>query len=142
MNAAAGRQEPPVVLVADDEEDILELVRFDLEAEGYGVVTARDGTEALRLALEHMPGVAILDVLMPGLGGFEVTQRVRESKALDGTAVILLTARSGIVDILEGFRAGADDYLTKPFEPEELRTRVRVLLERREALRPGRRAGD
>jgi DNA-binding response OmpR family regulator len=141
VTAAADQREPPIVLVADDEEDILELVRFDLEAEGYGVLTARDGTEALRLALERLPEVAILDVVMPGLGGFEITQRVRENEMLDGTAVILLTARSGIVDILEGFRAGADDYLTKPFEPEELRTRVRVLLDRRESLRPGRRVG-
>jgi DNA-binding response OmpR family regulator len=141
VTAAADQRESPIVLVADDEEDILELVRFDLEAEGYGVLTARDGTEALRLALERLPEVAILDVVMPGLGGFEITQRVRENEMLDGTAVILLTARSGIVDILEGFRAGADDYLTKPFEPEELRTRVRVLLDRRESLRPGRRVG-
>jgi DNA-binding response OmpR family regulator len=124
----------PLILVADDDADILELVRFDLEAEGYAVLTAREGDEALRLALDRRPDLAILDVLMPGVGGFDVTRRIRANEAMNRTVVILLTARAGIADILEGFRAGADDYVTKPFEPDELRTRVRALLGLRDVL--------
>jgi DNA-binding response OmpR family regulator len=124
----------PLILVADDDADILELVRFDLEAEGYAVLTAREGDEALRLALDRRPDLAILDVLMPGVGGFDVTRRIRANEAMNRTVVILLTARAGIADILEGFRAGADDYVTKPFEPDELRTRVLALLGLRDVL--------
>ncbi len=126
---------PPLILVADDDEDILELVRFDLAADGYDVLTAREGAEALSIALDREPDLAILDVLMPQTGGLEVTRRIRETETLNATVVILLTARASVGDILEGFRAGADDYVTKPFQPDELRTRVRALLGLRQALR-------
>jgi two-component system, OmpR family, phosphate regulon response regulator PhoB len=130
----------PLVLVAEDDEDILKLVVFDLEAEGFEVVTARDGEQALRLALDQRPDLAILDVVMPALGGDEVARRIRDSEALDGTAVILLTARSQLGDIVRGFETGADDYLTKPFDPVELRACVHALVRRRESLRRKRTA--
>jgi DNA-binding response OmpR family regulator len=119
-----------VVLVADDEEDIIELVAFDLEAEGYDVVLARDGEEALRVAMERRPDLALIDVVMPKLDGYEVTRRIREGADCH-TRVILLTARAQVADVLRGFEAGADDYITKPFSAEELRTRLEALLGRR-----------
>jgi DNA-binding response OmpR family regulator len=121
----------PVVLVAEDDEDILALVVFDLEDEGYEVLTARNGTEAIRLAFERLPDLILLDVAMPGLDGYEVTRRLRADEATRGTPVVLLTARAQVKDVILGFEAGANDYVTKPFKPEELRTRLHAALGRR-----------
>jgi len=121
----------PLVLVADDDPDILTLVGFRLERAGYEVLPARDGEEALALALERQPDLAILDVMMPKLDGYEVTQRLRDNPATSGMPVILLTARVQEADITRGFEAGADDYIKKPFSPQELRARVQAILGRR-----------
>jgi DNA-binding response OmpR family regulator len=121
----------PLVLVADDDPDILTLVGFRLERAGYEVLPARDGDEALALALERQPDLAILDVMMPKLDGYEVTQRLRDNAATSGMPVILLTARVQEADITRGFEAGADDYIKKPFSPQELRARVQAILGRR-----------
>ena len=121
----------PLVLVADDDPDILTLVGFRLERAGYEVLPARDGEEALALALERQPDLAILDVMMPKLDGYEVTQRLRDNPATSGMPVILLTARVQEADITRGFEAGADDYIKKPFSPHELRARVQAILGRR-----------
>ena len=120
----------PVVLVADDDRDILELVAFRLERAGYDVVTAGDGAEALELANERGPALAVLDVMMPRLDGYEVTRKLRERKATERIPVILLTARVQEADVQRGYEAGADDYLKKPFSPQELRTRVQAVLAR------------
>jgi DNA-binding response OmpR family regulator len=122
---------PPLVLVADDDEDILTLVTFRLERAGYEVLAARDGEEALRLAIEHAPGLAVLDVMMPKLDGYEVTTRLRQNEATRRMPVILLTARVQEADIARGFEAGADDYVKKPFSPQELGARVQAILGRR-----------
>ena len=119
------------VLVADDDEDILELVSFRLERAGYEVVTARDGAAALAVAQERRPDLAVLDVMMPGLNGYEVTQRLRADDATRDIPVILLTARVQEADVNRGFEAGADDYLRKPFSPQELRARVQAIIARR-----------
>jgi DNA-binding response OmpR family regulator len=119
------------VLVADDDEDILELVSFRLERAGYEVVTARDGAAALATAQERLPDLAVLDVMMPGLNGYEVTQRLRADDATRDIPVILLTARVQEADVNRGFEAGADDYLRKPFSPQELRARVQAIIARR-----------
>jgi DNA-binding response OmpR family regulator len=119
------------VLVADDDEDILELVSFRLERAGYEVVTARDGAAALATAQERRPDLAVLDVMMPGLNGYEVTQRLRADDATRDIPVILLTARVQEADVNRGFEAGADDYLRKPFSPQELRARVQAIIARR-----------
>ena len=121
----------PLVLVADDDPDILDLVRYRLERSGYAVATATDGTEAVRLASELTPALAVLDVMMPGLTGFEVTRRLREGSDTARIPVILLTARAQEADVQEGFAAGADDYLRKPFSPRELSARVQAVLGRR-----------
>jgi DNA-binding response OmpR family regulator len=124
-------RQQPVVLAADDDEDILELVAFRLERSGYTVLRARDGEEALRVALEAKPDLAVLDVMMPKLDGFELTRRLRADDATSRMPIILLTARAQDADVQAGFDAGADDYLRKPFSPQELRARVQAILGRR-----------
>jgi DNA-binding response OmpR family regulator len=119
------------VLVADDDDDILELVAFRLERAGYKVITARDGQQALAAAKEQRPDLAVLDVMMPGLNGYEVTQQLRSGEATRDIPVILLTARVQEADVNRGFEAGADDYLRKPFSPQELRSRVQAIIARR-----------
>ena len=131
MSVLAERSGGPVVLVADDDPDILELVAFRLERAGYDIVRARDGEEALQLAAEHVPDLAVLDVMMPKLNGYEVTQRIRQDDATSDMPVILLTARVQEADVERGFQVGADDYLKKPFSPQELRARVQSILGRR-----------
>jgi DNA-binding response OmpR family regulator len=121
----------PLVLVADDDEDIRSLVTFRLERAGYRVVTAADGEHALSLALEHSPDLAILDVMMPRLDGYELTRRLRQHEATKSIPVILLTARAQEADVERGFEVGADDYIRKPFSPQELRARVQAILGRR-----------
>jgi DNA-binding response OmpR family regulator len=118
------------VLVADDEQDILRLVRFGLERDGYRVVIATDGAQALERALADPPSVCVLDVMMPKLSGLEVLARLREEPSTSGVRVILLTARGREADVDRGFALGADDYVTKPFSPQELRRRVRAVLGR------------
>jgi DNA-binding response OmpR family regulator len=118
----------PVILVADDDPDILALVRFRLEREGYDVVSAADGQAALELALDRTPDLAVLDVMMPRLDGYEVTRRLREHEPTKAMPIILLTARVGESDLERGFEMGADDYVTKPFSPQILRERVQAAL--------------
>jgi DNA-binding response OmpR family regulator len=127
--------DPRTVLVADDDEDILQLVSFRLERAGYKVVTAADGQQALVAAREHQPDLAVLDVMMPGLNGYEVTRQLRADPATAAIPVILLTARVQEADVSRGFEAGADDYLRKPFSPQELRSRVQAILARRSSIR-------
>lgn len=114
-----------IVLVADDDPDIRQLVRLRLERSGYTVISAGDGAEALDLAAANVPDIAILDVAMPNLSGLEVTRVLRERYAT--MPVILLTARARESDVREGAAAGADAYITKPFSPQELESRVREL---------------
>jgi DNA-binding response OmpR family regulator len=130
VSAVQGR-ERPVVLVADDDPDILELVAFRLERAGYDVVRATDGEQALQLATELHPDLAVLDVMMPKLTGYDVTRRIRADDATKRMPVILLTARVQEADVQQGFEVGADDYLRKPFSPQELRARVQAILGRR-----------
>jgi two-component system response regulator MtrA len=127
--------DPRTVLVADDDEDILQLVSFRLERAGYNVVTAADGQQAIAAAREHKPDLAVLDVMMPGLNGYEVTRQLRADAATADIPVILLTARVQEADVSRGFEAGADDYLRKPFSPQELRSRVQAILARRSGVK-------
>jgi DNA-binding response OmpR family regulator len=132
MSAAA--QQPngkPLVLVADDDPDILALVTFRLERAGYDVVGANDGEQALQLALAQPPDLVVLDVMMPKLDGYEVTTRLRQNERTRRIPIILLTARVQEADIARGFEVGADDYVKKPFSPQELGARVQAILGRR-----------
>jgi two-component system, OmpR family, response regulator MprA len=117
------------VLIADDDRKIIDMLRRTLAYEGYQVVTAADGLEALAKAQSHRPDVVILDWLMPGLDGIEVARRLRTA---DATPILMLTARDAVEDRVEGLDSGADDYLVKPFAPAELLARVRALLRRAE----------
>jgi two-component system phosphate regulon response regulator PhoB len=121
----------PTILVADDEADVRDLVSYRLTRSGYEVIAARDGEQALRLAEEEQPDLAVLDVMMPKLDGYEVTSRLRSDGRLQRLPVILLTARAQEDDVSRGFEVGADDYLKKPFNPDELVARVRAVLGRR-----------
>jgi DNA-binding response OmpR family regulator len=121
----------PTILVADDEEDLRELVTYRLSRSGYNVIGAEDGQAAFELAAERTPDLMVLDVMMPKLDGYELTRRLRAEAALSSIPVILLTARSQESDIDRGFEVGADDYLKKPFNPDELVARVRAVLGRR-----------
>ncbi|HET8528463.1 MAG TPA: response regulator [Gaiellaceae bacterium] len=116
-----------LVLVADDDDDILLLVTTRLKRDGFEIVSARDGTQALELAREHVPRVAVLDVGMPGMDGLQVLEAIRADDSLAGTRVLLLTAKAQESDVRRGYDTGADAYVKKPFSPAELAVRVREL---------------
>ena len=130
------------VLIVDDEPNIVELTRLYLSKEGYKVITAYDGQEALRRARTEKPDLVVLDLMLPELDGFEVCRRLRQGS--DDLAIIMLTARDDDIDKIVGLELGADDYMTKPFNPRELVARVRAVL-RRSERKPSRavlRLGD
>jgi two-component system phosphate regulon response regulator PhoB len=109
------------LLIVDDQADIRKLIRMTLEFEGYTLIEAQDGAEALRLANSSRPELMLLDVMMPGeFDGFQVCEQVKRDPALAGTRIVMLTARGQQSDLERGRKAGADAYLTKPFSPLEL----------------------
>ena len=118
-----------VVLCADDDEDILSLVALRLERAGYEVLTATDGDEALRIARERLPALAVLDVMMPKRTGYEVLATLRGDQAFDELKVILLSARVQEADIERGMEAGADAYLAQPFRADDLLEQVKALVD-------------
>ncbi len=115
------------VLVVDDEQKLVSLVRSYLQAEGYEVLEAFDGIRALEMARAHQPDLVVLDVMLPGLDGIEVCRRLRQ---FSDAYVLMLTARAEEIDKIIGLSVGADDYLTKPFSPRELVARVKAMLRR------------
>jgi DNA-binding response OmpR family regulator len=115
------------ILVVDDDPLIVRLVRTNLERAGYRVLGATNGQEGLELAAAELPDLVVLDVMLPKLDGFEVCQRIREFSLVP---IVMLTAKGEQVDKLRGFEMGADDYLTKPFQPAELLARVKAVLRR------------
>ena len=116
------------VLIADDEPSMLVTLEFLMQREGYHVLLARDGDEALAQLRAHRPDFVLLDVMMPGKTGFEVCQALRADEALAHTRVLLLTAKGRDTDVAQGLGVGADGYLTKPFSTRELADRVRGML--------------
>ena len=120
----------PLVLAADDDPDILQLVRIRLERLDCDVITAGDGETALALARSRQPSLAVLDVSMPRLTGYAVTEALREDPRTSGIPVLLLTARVQQADADRGLAAGATAYMTKPFSPQALGERVQALLSR------------
>lgn len=126
--AENGTPAAPVVLVADDDPDILTLVSLRLKKAGYGVVTAADGEEALQAVREHRPELAIVDVRMPKMDGLEVIRRIRADDESSDMPVIALSAWVRDANLAEGFEAGADEYVKKPFSPRQLVDLVRAKL--------------
>jgi len=119
------------ILVVDDEEDILELVRFHLAREGYQVTLAASGEEALKKAKRETFELIVLDLMLPGMDGFEVAKALKADPRSKGTPIVMLTAKGEDADIVTGLEIGADDYITKPFSPRVLTARVKALLRRR-----------
>jgi diguanylate cyclase (GGDEF)-like protein len=124
-----------VILVADDDPDILRFVELNLRLEGYEVLTAANGEEALVVANERVPSLVILDVMMPKVDGYEVCQQLRNDSRTSGVCIIMLTAKSMSADKVLGLTAGADDYISKPFDPMELVARVKTTLRRTREMR-------
>jgi two-component system, OmpR family, response regulator VicR len=118
------------ILVVDDEKTIVKGLKFNLEKEGYEVLTAFDGEEALRVFKEENPDLMVLDLMFPELDGFEVCRRVRKNSDIP---IVMLTARGEDIDKILGLELGADDYVTKPFNPRELAARVKAILRRSQA---------
>jgi CheY-like chemotaxis protein len=117
-----------LILVADDDGDVRELIVFRLERAGYRVVTAADGLEAVEVALERSPDVCVIDVMMPKLDGYQVTERLRASPGLAEVPIVLLTASVEDAAVSRGFEVGASDYIKKPFGPQELLERIAAAL--------------
>jgi two-component system alkaline phosphatase synthesis response regulator PhoP len=118
------------VLIADDDPDILEILRYNLAQEGYEVITAKDGDEALEKARKHQPELIVLDVMMPRKTGVEVCQWLRAQTAFQKTLIIFLTAISDDLAQIKGLETGADDYLTKPLSPKVFLSRIQALFRR------------
>jgi two-component system KDP operon response regulator KdpE len=123
--------EHPLVLVVDDEPRIIRFVSINLEMEGFRVIEAHNGLEALEAVREQIPDLVLLDVMMPEMDGFETLRMIRETSSVP---VIMLTVRNAEEDKVRGLDAGADDYITKPFSPRELVSRVRAVLRRMQPL--------
>lgn len=119
------------ILVVDDEEDIAELVRYNLSREGYRTLSAETGEKALRLARTEKPDLVVLDLMLPGMDGLEVTRAMKGDAELRRIPIVMLTAKGGEPDIVAGLELGADDYIVKPFSTRVLVARVRAALRRR-----------
>jgi len=118
------------ILVVDDEAKLLRAVAVDLRGEGYDVATARSGAEALALVAQSLPDLIVSDIRMPGMDGYQLARRLRENQRTAIIPIIFLTAKDTSADRIEGFRAGVDAYITKPFEPDELLVVIAGILRR------------
>lgn len=120
---------PAHVLIADDDPSILLSLEFLMKKQGYQVLIARDGTEAYELLRQHRPDVLLLDIMMPGMNGYELCTYVRQTPGFEQTKVVFLSAKSKEADIQQGYNVGADLYLPKPFSTRELAAKVRELIQ-------------
>lgn len=125
------------ILIVEDEEDIAELVAFNLERQGWRTTMVHHGEEAIGLIRELLPDMVILDIMLPGMDGLQIYRTMKESPATAKIPALFLTARAQLEDRLEGLSLGADDYMTKPFSPKELVLRVRNILKRIDAASSG-----
>ena len=124
------------ILVVDDEEHIAELISYNLTSNGYKVVIANNGIDAIKLAIEEKPNLILLDLMIPGKDGYDVCKDVRSNSEIRNTPIIMLTAKSEEVDKILGLELGADDYITKPFSVRELLARVKAVLRRFSIVEP------
>ena len=126
---------PKKILVVDDEKDIVDLITYNLEKEGFTAMKAYDGEDAIEVVKSQKPDLVVLDLMLPGMRGLEVCRFIRRNRETESLPVIMLTAKGDHVDRIVGFELGADDYITKPFNVRELIARVRAVLRRAE-VRP------
>jgi DNA-binding response OmpR family regulator len=119
-------------MIVDDEKHIVELIKFNLEKEGHNLICVYDGGEVINKAIQFEPEVIILDLMLPGMDGFEICKHLRRIEKLTDTHIIMLTAKDSELDKVVGLELGADDYITKPFSPRELTARVRARIRRKQ----------
>ena len=119
---------PKKILVVDDEMHIIRIVKYKLESAGYQVLTALNGIDALKVAREEKPSLIFLDIMMPGLNGYEVCSQLKNSPETRNIIIIMLTAKGQESDKIKGLEVGVDEYITKPFSPQDLLDRTRDLL--------------
>ncbi len=131
MNARRANEDVAILLV-EDEQDLLELLRYNLAREGYEVSTATSGEEALKAVRNESPDLMLLDLMLPGMDGLEVCRTLKSREHTSDIPVIMLTAKGEESDIVQGLEMGADDYVTKPFSPRVLLARINAVLRRRE----------
>jgi len=118
------------ILIIEDDTDILNLIDWHLKAEGYNTLQSKDGKEGLEIAIQKRPDLIILDLMLPGMDGFQVCKTLKRNETTDSIAIIMLTAKGEEVDRVVGFELGADDYIVKPFSPRELVLRIRAIMRR------------
>ncbi|MCF7927741.1 MAG: response regulator [Spirochaetales bacterium] len=122
------------ILVVDDESDILELVRFNLEREGYTVITKTTGEDALSDISQNMPDLIVLDIMLPGIDGLDVARQLKQKTETRSVPILMLTAKNEDSDVITGLELGADDYIAKPFSPKVLIARIRAILRKTGSL--------
>ena len=119
------------ILIVDDEEDIIELIQYNLKNEGYSILTADAGEQAIKIAKQARPDLIVLDLMLPGMDGLEVTRYLRSNEETRDLPIVILTAKGEESDIITGLELGANDYISKPFSPKVLVARIRAILRRR-----------
>ncbi len=119
------------ILIVDDEEDIIELIKYNLKNEGYAILTAMTGEQAIKIAKASQPDLIVLDLMLPGIDGLEVTKYLKNNDATHNLPIVMLTAKGEESDIVTGLELGANDYIAKPFSPKVLVARIRAILRRR-----------
>ena len=124
------------ILIVDDEEDILELVKYNLEKEGFQVICAKTGEDALQKSKKDPPDLILLDLMLPGIDGLDVCRELKTEPTTKVVPIVMLTAKGEDADIVAGLELGADDYITKPFSPRVLLARIKVVLRRRKREEP------
>jgi len=124
------------ILIVEDEEDIVEMIKYNLEKEGYKVTAVMNGKDAVVFAKKERPNLVILDLMLPDIDGFEICRQLKNNEITNKIPIIMLTAKSQESDKVTGLELGADDYMTKPFSPRELVARMKVVLRRREVFMP------
>ncbi len=125
------RMKKETILVVDDEEDILELVRYTLQREGYPILTASSGEKALKMARQQSPDLIVLDLMLPGMDGLDVARHLKKDASCRQIPIVMLTAKGEEADVVTGLELGAEDYVTKPFSPRILAARIKAVLRRR-----------
>ncbi len=119
------------ILIVDDEEDIIELIKYNLKTEGYIILSAGTGEQAIKTAKQSLPDLIVLDLMLPGIDGLEVTRHLKKNDSTADIPIVMVTAKGEESDVVTGLELGANDYISKPFSPRELVARIRAILRRR-----------